>query len=438
MRNVLKKLQDQLSSYFNLAVLKPVGQVMGSQLLLQVVGFGIGIILVRDMPKTDYAIYTILMSVQAILTILSNSGIMIGFIKTGGDIWDDSEKLATLIKTGTQLRYYIAFFAFLIAGFYGIYLLIEQNIESFQILIFLVCIILIVIPEIHTAFITNALLLRKEVMKVQLAQLITQSSRLLLLLLVLLIFRNHLTINIVLIITISGIWLSYWFLIKKSTHIIDHKAPFDPKYRRILLHYLKRIWHNELFFAFHGQISIFLIGVFGSTSSLADLGALARLAAVYAILTALINNLIVPRFARAQETAIMKLQYFQLLALLGLSSVSVIFMAYIFPEIFLWILGPKYYHLELELTLVMILGSVNLFISGIVGLNQAKGWIKFRTFWEIPLNILTIILGIRFFDISILSGVLYLSISISAVNLLLSLVNSYWGFSRTSQKNSLS
>ena len=384
---------------------------MGSQLLLQVMGFSIGIILVREMPKTDYAIYTILMSVQAVLTILSNSGIMIGFIKTGGDIWNDTRKLASLIKTATQLRFYIAFFAFLIAGFYGSYLLIEQDIASLQIIIFLASIILIVIPEIHSAFITNALLLRKEVMKVQWVQLITQSSRLLLLLLVLLLFRNHLTINIVLVITISSIWLSYWFLIKKSRHVTDHKALVNPEYKKTLLHYIKLMWHNELFFAFQGQISIFLIGVFGSTSSLADLGALARLAAIYAILTALITNIVMPRFARAQDITIMKWQYLQLLTILGFSSIFILLLAYIFPGMFLWILGPKYSYLEFELILVMILGAVNLFISGIAGLNQAKGWIKFRTFWEIPLNILAIILGVKFFDISTLSGVLYLSIA---------------------------
>ena len=41
---------------------KPIIQVMTSHVLIQLMGLGISIILVRHLPKEDFAIYTVLMS----------------------------------------------------------------------------------------------------------------------------------------------------------------------------------------------------------------------------------------------------------------------------------------------------------------------------------------------------------------------------------------
>ena len=109
-------IRNQLQVYFKKANLKPVGQVLSSQLILQALSFGIGIILVRELPKAEYAIYSILTSILAILSILSTSGIMIGFTKIGGEIWNDIPKLSSLIKTASSIRVYLTAGAFIISG----------------------------------------------------------------------------------------------------------------------------------------------------------------------------------------------------------------------------------------------------------------------------------------------------------------------------------
>lgn len=425
---MFKDLKHRLQPYFTKVVLKPVGLVFGSQLLQQIMSLGIGILIVRELPKSDYAIYTVLMSVQAILMILSTSGIMIGFIKIGGEIWNNRDKMASLINTAGLLRSYISAGAFLIASSYGYYLLVQQDIVSTRILFFLLCILLIIIPEIYKAFITEGMLLRKEIATVQLTEIIAQATRLLLLCIIFIFFKGYLTINFVLIITVIAVWVAYYYLIRMSGDIVNKTAVISLEYKKTLLHYIKLIWHNELFFAFRGQISIFIIGIYGDTTSLADFGALGRFVIIFSVLTALVSNILAPRFARTSNKKALVKQYYQLLSILGALSFVLVLFAYLLPEVFLWILGEKYSSLETELNLIMIVGAINLFIAGISYLNQTKGWIKFRTYWEIPLNIAVILIGINVFDIYNLLGVLYLSILIALSNLILVLANSIRGF----------
>ena len=425
---MFNSIRNQLQVYFKKANLKPVGQVLSSQLILQALSFGIGIILVRELPKTEYAIYSILTSILAILSILSTSGIMIGFTKIGGKIWDDISKLSSLIKTASSIRIYLTAGAFLISATYGYILLTEQNIPLKQTIFFLFCILLIVIPEIFKAFISEALLLRKEIATVQLVQLLIQSSRLLALGLVFLFFKELLSIGLILTITVISTWIGYFFIKYKSSHLIDSKAPIIPEYKKTLLHYIKLIWHNELFFAFQGQISIFLIGIFSTSNSLANLGALGRFSIIFNVLASLVGNIYGPKFAINQNLKQLKKQFHQLIILLLSSSTFILTIANIFPNLFLWVLGPKYAGLKVELSLVLILGSLNLLVTGISSLNQTKGWIKYRTHFEIPLNIIVLTCGIYILDMSNLKNVLYLSILVSISNIILCIANSIYGF----------
>ena len=60
------------------------------------------------------------MAVLGMLGIISNSGIMIGFKKIGGQIWDKKNEFSDLIKTTFSIRKYLILFSFLIVGTYTI------------------------------------------------------------------------------------------------------------------------------------------------------------------------------------------------------------------------------------------------------------------------------------------------------------------------------
>lgn len=413
---------------FNKKSLLPFGQVLGSQIILKILGVGIGILLVREMPKVDYAIYTILMAVQGIFVILSSSGIMIGFRKIGGKIWSDNNKMASLIKTGSFLRSYMTLAAFLIAGSYGGVLLFEQDIPILQIIFFLIALFLIVFPGIWSVFIVEAFLIKKDVASVQLKSIIKELIRFVLLILLYVFFRDYLVINSILVVTIISVWVGYLFILHRSKHFRNKNAIVVPEYKKTLLYYIKRLWHNEMFFAFNNQISIFILGIYGTTGNIAELGALGRFTFIFATLVVLVTNIFAPKFARTFKAEYLKKQYLQLVGFLIICFLAIYSIVSLFPDAFLWLLGPEYAELQLELNFFIILGGVNLLVSATSYLNQAKGWVRFRPVFEIPVNVIGFILGVSLFDISNLLGVIYLSILIAILNLLLTLANSVAGF----------
>jgi O-antigen/teichoic acid export membrane protein len=409
---------------------KPVLQVLGSQMLFQLMGFGFSLILIRTMIKEDYAVYTILTSIQAILAILADSGVSVGFQAIGGRVWHHKKRLASLIKTASMIKWRVIFFAFAIAGGYGLFILIKQNFPGYQIALFLVSLMLIVAPEIQKGFLLHALLLKKDVLNVQLSNIISQGLRLFLISAVFFLFNKNLSIQVVLCITIFSIWISFIFLLRKSKQMRNESAEESPVYRRILLHYLKMNWHTSAFYAFQGQIAIFLIGMFGSTGNLADLGALSRFSMIFIIMAALSSNILSPAFGRTRDRSKLLELYSLTLISLATFSLLAITIVSVYPEPFLWVLGDKYQDLGYELVLVFIGGFISLAVGTIFSFNSAKGWIKFSPVWEIPLNIVVLITGLFVFDISQLSGVLYLSILSATATLLLYAANSLAGFKR--------
>lgn len=425
---MLKKLHNLFKPFFTKEILKPIGQVLTSQLLLQIISFSVGILLVREMEKTDYAIYTILMSIQAMLSIISGSGIMIGFRKIGGQIYQNQFKLASLINTGLLIRSYVTIGAFIISGSYGAFLLLEHNIPIIELLFFLVCVLFIVIPSINTAFLDEALLLTKDVLGVQLKNILSEIIRLICLLLVFFTFKNLFIIKTVLIVTIFAKWMAYIYILKRSENIRNKNVPIIPEFKRTLIHYIKILWHNELYFAFNSQISIFLIATFGSTNNIAELGALSKFSFIFTTLTVLVSQIFGPLFSRSKGNRELQKQYLRLILMLGVLSFCIYLSVSLFSNYFLIILGEDYLSLSEELKLFMGLGIVNLFVAATTYLNQARGWVKYRPAFEIPINLLSLFAGIWIFDMTQLTGVIYLSILIAFSNLALSLANSYAGF----------
>src|SRR5690606_41568376 len=82
----------------------PVLKVFSSQVLLQIIGFGISILLIRQMPKEDYALYTIFISSLAILNILSDSAIVLGFNALAGKAWNDETNTSSILITSSFSR----------------------------------------------------------------------------------------------------------------------------------------------------------------------------------------------------------------------------------------------------------------------------------------------------------------------------------------------
>jgi hypothetical protein len=222
--------------------------------------------------------------------------------------------------------------------------------------------------------------------------------------------------------------LQYWMLRRYVARVIDLKAPENAEDRQAMRGFIRSQAANAVFFCLQGQITVFLIGFFGQrVSSVAEIGALGRLAMIFAVLSNLLANVFAPAFARCQSPRKLRWQYAAIVGGVVCFSLVVLGAAAFFPREFLFVLGSKYSHLEKEL-LLMVGGAVLTALAGTLwSLNAAKAWIA-GSWLYIPLTLATQIALIPSTDFSSVSGVLIFSLVSAIPSLLLNLVLSYRGF----------
>ena len=121
---------------------------------------------------------------------------------------------------------------------------------------------------------------------------------------------------------------------------------------------------SVFFYALSGQLSVLLITIFGRTAGVASVGALGRLGQIFGLLSQMNGILVEPYFARLKK-AQLKANYLIAVTLAGCFGFCVVVLAHFFPGLFLWVLGPKYAGLRVEVMLVMLGGAMGL-VGGII------------------------------------------------------------------------
>ena len=163
----------------------------------------------------------------------------------------------------------------------------------------------------------------------------------------------------------------------------------NPDDRRAIHGFIRNQAANTIFFCFQGQITVFLISLFArQASSVAEVGALGRLAMIFVVINNLLTNVFVPAFARCQDKRKLRWQYAAILGAVGGFSVLVVVARRFSLNEFLFVLGNKYAHLQREL-LFMVGGSVLSALTGTIwALNSSKAWIT-GSWLYIPLTLAT-------------------------------------------------
>ena len=85
-----------------------------------------GFLLVRVLDKREFAAYTIATSLQAILSMLTDSGIGTGLNAVGGRVWRDRGALSRLVSTVLEIRFKLAWVAVPVGVGFSLYLF-RQN-----------------------------------------------------------------------------------------------------------------------------------------------------------------------------------------------------------------------------------------------------------------------------------------------------------------------
>nr|MBA2431592.1 polysaccharide biosynthesis protein [Chthoniobacterales bacterium] len=274
--------------------------------------------------------------------------------------------------------------------------------------------VLSVVPRLHS-----------RLGRIQLIDVTGAVVRLAAILALLLIFMNA---SVAIAIGCGALLLQYWMLRKYVAGVVDLRAPENDEDRATIRGLVRKQAANAIFFCVQGQITVFLISFFGTRAgAVAEVGALGRLAMIFAVLGNLLTNVFAPAFARCHDPRRLRWQYAGIVGAVTAFSLLLIASAALFPRPFLYVLGSQYMHLERELVLMVGAAVASALTGTFWALNSAKAWVT-GAWLYVPLTLATQAAMIPFTDFTTVRGVLIFGLISAVPNLLLNLALSYNGF----------
>jgi O-antigen/teichoic acid export membrane protein len=388
------------------------------QLMVQALGFTSSILIVRSLTKNEYAYFLIANTIESTIDLMSDIGITIALNSIGGQIWQDKAKFSQLIITAFFIRRYLIFFAAIIISPILCLLLYNAG-ASFSTIFFLMVAILIelyfysiikvlaVIPRLHSEF-----------NQIQKLDFVTSLTRLVGLVVIYSFGLNAITAAFCSTIS-SGI--NSFFLYRWTKSRIDYNTQVNLDYKHQIWSLIKSQLLPTTFHCLQGQISIWLVSIFGNTKSIADIGALSRLGTIFTVINPVINSIVVPKYARYRSLKLLRNRYWQLLTVFVAIASCIMAIFAIFSAKILLILGEQYSNLSNEMILVILSTLITSLASIVWSLNYARAWVD-QSWLTIPFTVLAQVILLFTLDISTLQGVILFGL-FSAIPFLL--VNLY-------------
>lgn len=194
----------------------------------------------------------------------------------------------------------------------------------------------------------------------------------------------------------------------------------DPEDRAALLAGLRQQLLPALYVALQGQLVVWLAAWLGTGTQVADVGALGRFAALFAVGSTLLTNLVFPRFARLPPGPGAAHFYARTLVAVAAGSAAVVAVGVAAPGLLLWVLGPSYAHLGHALPLSLAGGAVLLLANAAYGLNASRGWLA-GSWLYVPLTLGMQAWLLRALKVDTLEGTLWFGLLSTVPALLLNL-----------------
>ena len=423
-------VEEESSAFLRRALhhARVVGNFALIQAGVQILGFLSGILIVRTLSQHEYAYFTIANSMQATISMLADVGIGVGLVSIGGRVWHDRRRFGELINTGLKARRKLAVAAIIIVTPI-LYLMLSKNgAPVFQIVVLIALVLISLSIELSVGVFGVVPRLNSDIARIQLIDSTGTVVRLILLLI--LVYTLFLNASIAVAVATATFLLQYFMLRSYASKVVDLSAPENPQDRQAIFGFTRKLAANTLFYCFQGQITVFLISFFGrQATSVAEVGALGRLAMIFTVLSTLLTNIFVPAFARCQDERKLRWLYAAIVGAVVAFSLAVLACAAIFPEAFLFVLGNKYTHLHRELLFMVGVAVVSALTGTFWSLNASKAWIA-GAWLYVPLTLGTQIALIPFTNFSTVTGVLLFNLLSALPNLLLNMGMSYHGFRR--------
>jgi hypothetical protein len=392
-----------------------------------------GLLCVRILPISDYAKFAVLFGYMGSLTVLLDIGVSSTLAPLIGEQIDNLPLIANYVASIRRLALWVYAVVAPVAMVCFVFLVRKQQWGTAVVVQMLAVLLAMAWFARVSASYGSVLILRRDRSFYYRIQIIGSLGSLGLLAVFWLLHRVNIYVGILL--NVAQILFTAYSYYRRAQQLLGVKGKANAQQERAIVRLAMPNMPSSIFYATQGQFMLMLITVFGhNTSSVANIGALSRLFQIAVFFTQMNPILVEPFFAKLQE-ARLKRTYLLAVFLVTVCAAAYSGLAFLYPNLFLWVLGPKYQQLRFEVSLV-ILSSAIQYISGFMWVIHSAR--RFIYWWNNLSNIiLTLILeavAIWKFDLGTVRNVLYLNIAGPILTLLITIAVGVYGFKYGPQK----
>ncbi|MEP7250922.1 MAG: polysaccharide biosynthesis protein [Ginsengibacter sp.] len=394
-----------------------------AQVAIQLIGLVSGIMVIRLLQPHEYALYTLANTMLGTMIVLADGGIATAVMSQGGKVWQEHQKLGSVIVTGLRLRKIFAIVSLPISLSILLYLLLHHGASWLLSGLIVISIIPTFFMMLNAGILEISPKLQQDVIQLQKIKVVSNLARLAILGLT--IFAYPFAVIALLAASIPQIWANYRTK-KISANYADLNQAVNPEVQRKILKMVWRLLPEAIYYCLSGQIAIWLISVFGSTDAVAQVGALSRLSIILGFFSILFANIIAPRFARLpNRRSILLTRYLQIQVGLLVLCVCIVGVVAIFSSQILWVLGSHYFGLDKELVLMAISSCLSLLYGASFLLGTYRSWVINPVLF-IGISLSTTILAVLVLDTSTLENIIILNIIVTAIEVIMLMAFNVW------------
>jgi O-antigen/teichoic acid export membrane protein len=384
-----------------------------------------GFLIVRWLRVGDYGQYGLVYSFQSMLNILVDLGFSTTIVALVGTRWNQPSVIGNFIRAGRSLRVSLLLVVFPVAAL--VFLGFTRNLKwgLFTQFSFLASILLALHFSGVVAYYGAPLLLVRRLRTYYGLQVAAAVIRILG---CLVLFRadrlnasSAIWINV-----LSIIFLASGYRLASKRLIVEPEKP-DPEAKQQIFKTIVPHLPFLIFFAFQGQISVFLVAAFGHGTAIAQVSALGRLGQMFVFLSASNAVLIEPWLARSPRERLVA-RFCVTVSLATLLVVSVLVVSLFAPQAFLALLGTNYSNLRTELRWQLLASGVS-YLNGVVWTaSTSRRFIYWVTSWSnISAITATQVLFIAFIGVSNTVQAIQLALVAASASLVVYIVNFFYG-----------
>lgn len=343
-----------------------------TQFVVQVLGFLAGIVLVREMAQAQYGVYTLAVSLAGVANILTDLGLASAVMAIGGRLPSQRQALGALVVDANALHRRLAALSFALVIPGCALLLWRQHAPTWQVAVLTLVIVATAALTVRAGVALSIARLSGHTGLQQRMDLLINTAKVVAVVLLSWTFLDA-TVACVLNLAVAG---GYFLALRRYlSQQVDMPARAIGCHFPALRQHLWKQAPNSIYFVVSSQLAVWLIGVFGSAERVAEVGALGRLGAGFAVIGSVSAALVLPYFARHDGPAELAVGFVSVNAFYALLLALLVVLASTFPSAILWILGGSYGGLQSELVWMILASTLAAWGGTVYSIGCARGWV---------------------------------------------------------------